>query len=174
MEAVQADESTEVAPLLNTVVHSSFSNLCPVGPPEWLLGEWISIKGWNAGQTFKCTNGHYVASVGSYGTAIGSFSSSLREGIVDSVRILDEDTLLFTWYQETGGGMSGSAGDSGWGIWKFESTHHRLRGIWWYGAARYSTYRRDPSLLAYSWELERVSAQTTILGSRGRRNTAGG
>jgi hypothetical protein len=170
LDAVKADENIEVASLLNTIILSSFSGKDAIEPPDWLLGDWLSVKGWNEGQIFKCTHASLSDPRVFNKPAIGSFSSSLWEGMVHSVVNLDTRTLLFSWYQLVGGLMSSEVlVDSGWGIWKTDMSHTRLKGIWWYGIAGRSSelviYRGVPSLRAYIWELKKVSTGTATPSS---------
>lgn len=166
IEAVDTDESMEIAPLLNTIILASFGSKRVVKPPEWLLGEWLSTKGWNEGQIFKCANSHLIRPEEFHMDAIGSFSS-LGDELVDSIMELDARTLLFSWYQRISALMVGNLADSGWGIWKTDVSHTHLKGIWWYGPAEHkasewynsewAAYRMAPSLQAYAWELRKVS-----------------
>jgi hypothetical protein len=87
-------------------------------------------------------------------------SSSLRDGAVDSILSLDERTLLFGWREERGFGMGPIVIENGWGIWKSDASHTRLKGIWWYDVKPPMHYPHY-SLRAYAWELEKGAVETT-------------
>ena len=154
-DKVRSNDRIAAAFLLNTI----FRRLNPKidYPPKWLVGDWRSTQGWNEGNILRCTSKpHEVYSSIAYGYAIGSFQGHPREGIIEGISTFRDDVLLFRWYQETGGSMSGAVGDNGWGFWMAKSNYRQLDGLWWYDSMKHVTDADDPKLRAYFWELERM------------------
>lgn len=156
---VRRSQSVEVASLLNMLAYSKLGDL--VDPdndqlardsPEWIHGKWMSVKGWNAGYLFTLDGGHGCSSAGGYERAVGSFHNSLRDGVVRWVKDAGDHLLLFRWYQETSGSMGGTAGDTGFGVWRVRPGFRTLNGIWWYEPISHDklTHR------AYLWKLRRI------------------
>jgi hypothetical protein len=172
MKEVRHDQSIEVAFLLNALAYSRLGAL--VDPdrgeiirdvPKRIRGKWMSLKGWNVGQVFTVDNGHMCCSVGAYDSAVGSFSNSLRNGVVRWVKDVGDNLLLFRWYQETSGAMGGTAGDTGFGVWRISRNSKTLSGIWWYEPVRSRVRHAELTHRAYLWKLQRIpfSKQSSLL-----------
>lgn len=166
VDEVRSDESVEVAFLLNTLAYCKIGALIdPVSghlarnSPTWIHGEWRSVKGWNAGQVFTCDEGHTCyAAITVDERVVGSFSGSLRDGVVKWIAGAGNHLLLFGWYQETSGSMEGVPGDTGFGVWRGGPDSDTLDGIWWYDPVRSRVRGTALTHRAYPWELERVSS----------------
>jgi hypothetical protein len=163
VDDVRSDESAEVALLLNTLAYSKIGTL--VDPdsghlarnsPAWVHGEWKSVQGWNAGQVLTCDDEHMCFSALAYERAVGSFSGSLRSGVIRWIADAGNDLLLFRWYQETSGSMGGAAGDTGFGVWRGSPDSDTLNGIWWYEPVRSRVRDSELTHRAYVWNLKRV------------------
>jgi hypothetical protein len=81
----------------------------------------------------------------------------MRAGIVQWTSLISEDTVVFRWYQETGGSMGGSSGDYGWGILCIHEQGDQLEGMWWYEGPAMRT--GDPRAGLYYWSLRRLDGE---------------
>ena len=168
IEAVDDDETIGVAQLLNTVIHNSFGRRRAIRPPEWLLGEWLSIKGWDEGEVFKCTkNRHWTTSLYYREKAIGSFSSALSVGVVTDIKRLDAHTCFLVGLRRMAHPWTDPCPLSDGEYGRSDTNYSRLKGIWWYGSAGIEVYGRGtpPASLPLTTELKKLSVRTTMPGS---------
>ena len=169
------DPRLELANLLNTVVYSSVA-LVPSDTPDWLLGRWHSLEGWNEGETWQFTKRpHSVLAFWADEMAVGSTQErDLTSGAVAWTVPLREDVAAFYWRMALGFGMGGATIEGGWGILQ-DLGDDAIDGMWWYEHPGAGMLDRppgfdDPRGTAYYWRLCRPpSAVEQRLSVRAQR-----